>query len=160
MIFVTLGTNDKSFARLLQAVEDCVHKGIIQDKVVVQAGYTKYTSDCMEIFDYIERDHFASLIKEADLVIAHGGAGSLMTALKEHKKVLGAARLERYGEHVNDHQVQLLEAFDEKGYILYVKDLEPLPEYIQKAGSFTPAEFVSNREHMVSLIRDWIETNV
>ena len=56
MIFVTLGTNDKSFVRLLKAVEDCVRSGVIQEKVVVQAGYTQYESDCMEIFDYIEGD--------------------------------------------------------------------------------------------------------
>ena len=58
MIFVTLGTQDKSFKRLLKAVEKEKLNGNIKEKVVVQAGYTKYKSDVMEIFDTISKDEF------------------------------------------------------------------------------------------------------
>ena len=53
MILVTLGTQDKSFKRLLEAIDKQINAGKIKDKVVVQAGLTKYSSDNMEIFDFI-----------------------------------------------------------------------------------------------------------
>ncbi len=160
MILVTLGTNDKVFTRLLDAVEKCIADGVIKDRVVVQAGYTAYTSTDMEIFDYLDTDQFAQLISEADLIITHGGAGSIMTGLREDKKVLGCARLARYGEHVNDHQVQLLEAFDKLGCILYVRDLDQLGEYIKRAETFVPAPYTSNTNNMIRLLNDWIAENV
>ena len=53
MILVTLGTQDKTFVRLLDEIDKLINKGIIKDKVIVQAGFTKYSSDNMEIFDLI-----------------------------------------------------------------------------------------------------------
>ena len=69
MILVTLGTQDKSFKRLLDAIQKQIDLGNIKDRVVVQAGCTKFESKDMEIFDLIDRDKFASLIKECDLLI-------------------------------------------------------------------------------------------
>ena len=53
MILVILGTQDKEFPRLLEAVEHEIDKGVIKDEVIVQAGQTKYNSDCMEMFDLL-----------------------------------------------------------------------------------------------------------
>ena len=89
MIFVTLGTNDKQFIRLLDACEKAIEEKVITDRVVVQAGFTKYESKNMEIFDYMDRDQFSTFMNSADLVITHGGVGTIMTALKERKKILG-----------------------------------------------------------------------
>ena len=81
MIFVTLGTQDKEFTRLLEAIDREIEKGNIKERVVVQAGYTKYESKNMEIFDLISTDEFNKYIKSADLIITHGGAGSILTAI-------------------------------------------------------------------------------
>ena len=91
MIFVTLGTQDKEFTRLLEAIDREIEKGNIKERVVVQAGYTKYESKNMEIFDLIPTDEFNKYIKSADLIITHGGAGSILTAIKNNKKVIAAA---------------------------------------------------------------------
>ena len=88
MILVTLGTQDKSFKRLLDAISKEIDKGTIKDKVVVQAGYTKYKNDKMEIFSSLPSDELEELIKKADLIITHGGVGSILTALKYKKKVI------------------------------------------------------------------------
>ena len=120
MIFVTLGTQDKSFSRLLKAIDKEIEKGNIKDKVVVQAGFTKYKSKNMEIFDLIPADKFDQYIEKSDLVITHGGAGSILTALKKNKKVIAAARLSKYKEHTNDHQIQIVKEFSDEGYILMI----------------------------------------
>ena len=69
MIFVTLGTQDKNFDRLLKAIDKEIEKGTINDKVIVQAGYTKYESKNMEIFDLVGPEEFDKLVDECDLLI-------------------------------------------------------------------------------------------
>lgn len=157
MILITLGTQDKSFERLLKAVDEQIEQGNIQDKVIVQAGYTSYTSKNMEVFDYIDREQFAELLKQANLIITHGGAGTIMTALKAGKKVIGAARLAKYGEHHNDHQTQILESFDEQGCLIYCEDLNELGKAIQKSETFVAQPIQSNTESFIELLENFIE---
>lgn len=159
MIFVTLGTNDKSFERLLKAVEGCIKNGIIDEEVIVQSGFTQFHSDLMKVQSSFPQDEFEQYINDARLIITHGGVGTIMTSLKKKKTIIAAARLAQYHEHVNDHQIQLLEAFDEQGYLIYAKDLEHLDEYLKKAQDFTPAPFESNTNHLVEFIEHWIETH-
>ena len=96
MIFVTLGTQDKGFPRLLEAIDKQIKKGNIKEKVIVQAGLTEYESDNMEIFDLVPQKDFDKYVDEASLIITHGGAGSILTAVKKGKKVIAAARLSKY----------------------------------------------------------------
>ncbi len=159
MIFVTLGTNDKQFVRLLDAVEKAIEDKVINDRVVVQAGFTKYESKNMEIFDSMDRDKFSSFMNEADLIITHGGVGTIMTALQERKKILAAARLAQYHEHVNDHQIQLLTSFDEQGYLVYMRDLTDIAPYIKKVQEFEPKMYKSNQEYFVNEIKNWIDSH-
>ena len=114
MILVTLGTQDKTFPRLLEAIQKQIDKGTIKDKVVVQAGSTKFESKDMEIFDLIDRDQFADLIKKCDLLITHGGVGSIISGLNNDKVVIAAARLKKYHEHINDHQLQIIDNFSKE----------------------------------------------
>ena len=147
MIFVTLGTQDKKFPRLLQSIEDSIKKGIIKDKMIVQSGSTEYKSSVMDIKAFVDRDEFKKYLTEADLIITHGGVGTILESLKNDKKVIGCARLKQYGEHVNNHQVQLLERFDEGGYIIYAKDLENFGEYYKKIKNFKPKKYKFNQEN-------------
>ena len=81
LILVTLGTNDKSFVRLIKKIEDLIIKGKIDQEVIIQSGYTKYQSEYMKIFDLIPIDKFNELIKSCDLLITHGGVGSIISGL-------------------------------------------------------------------------------
>ena len=157
MILVTLGTQDKEFTRLLKAIDKEIKNGVITDKVVVQAGCTKYKSENMEMFDLIPANEFDEFIKKADLIITHGGAGSILTAVKNNKKIIAAARLAKYKEHTNDHQKQIIEEFSKQGYILELKDFNKLGKLIQKSKSFKPKKFTSNTKNMIKLVSDYIE---
>ena len=160
MILVTLGTQDKSFKRLLDAIQNEIDKGNIKDKVIVQAGCTEYKSDDMEIFDLIDRDKFADLIKECDLLITHGGVGSILTGLKNNKKVIAAPRLSEYKEHTNDHQLEIIEKFDNSGLILPLYDFDKLDEVLNEVKKFKPKKYKSNTNNMIKLIEDYIDNNV
>ncbi len=157
MILVTLGTQDKQFTRLLEAVEKQIELGNIKDEVVVQAGFTKFNSKNMEIFDYIPIDKFNELLDKADIIITHGGVGTIITGIKEGKKVIAAARLAKYGEHTNDHQLQILDNFGDEGYILPIYNLENLDKVLEKAKTFEPKKFKSNNLEFINSLREEIE---
>lgn len=157
MILITLGTQDKEFKRILEDVEKEIKKGNIKDKVVVQAGYTKYTSDVMEIIDYIPVDEFNDFINKCDILITHGGVGSIITGLKNKKKVIAVPRLKKYGEHTNDHQLQIVENFANEGYILSYNDGDKLSDVLKKVNSFKPKKYVSNKENMQKVVKDYID---
>lgn len=159
MILVTLGTQDKPFTRLLQAVERAIEAGEIHDRVVAQAGYTKFTSANMEVFDYIDQQQFSQFLRQADLLITHGGVGTIMTGLRAGKKILAAPRLAKYKEHHNDHQTQLLDAFANAGYLIYMHDLQDIGPYLKQAETFIPETYVSNQMNMIQRLEKFIEKN-
>ena len=157
MILVTLGTQDKKFPRLLQALDKAIEKGEIEEKVIVQAGNTKYESENMDIFDLISPDEFNKYIDDCDILITHGGVGSIITAVKKGKKVIAAARLQKYKEHVNDHQKQIIKEFEKEGYLLELKDFNQIGKTLNKAKKFKPKKFKSNTENMINLLDNLIE---
>ena len=156
MILVTLGTQDKEFTRLLDAIQTQIKKSKIKDKVVVQAGCTKYESNDMEIFDLIPTDEFKKLVKECDLLISHGGVGSIIAGLDNNKVVIAAPRLKKYGEHVNDHQLEIINEFVKRKHILALNDFNQLDKILEKAKTFKPKEYKSNTINMIKLIKGFI----
>ena len=159
MIFVTLGTQDKSFKRLLEAIDKQIDLGNIKDKIVVQAGYTKYNSNNMEIFDYISMEKFNDLMKACDILITHGGVGSINEGLKNNKKIIACARLKKFGEHTNDHQKEIIEEFSKEGYIVPLDDFDKLDIVLEKIKTFKPKEYKSNTVNMIKLLNNYIKNN-
>lgn len=158
MILVTLGTQDKSFIRLLEAIQKQIELGNIKERVVVQAGCTKFDSKDMEIFDLIPMDDFDKLIAECDLLITHGGVGSIIAGLNKDKKVIAAARLKKYKEHVNDHQLQIIDSFSKKGYILKLDDFDKLDELLKESIKFKPNKYESNADNFRKKIAELIDS--
>lgn len=157
MIFIILGTQDKKFTRLLCEIDRLIDKKIIQDEVIVQAGFTSdYQSSNMKIFDLINKDDFDKIIKEANLLITHGGVGTILTGLKYGKKIIAIPRLKKYKEHVNDHQIQIVENFNEEGFIVG-SDIDNLEENILKINDFKPKKYQSNKKKMLSLVKELID---
>ena len=159
MILVMLGTQKNSFYRLLDEVQKCINKKIINEKVVVQAGYTKYESKDMEIFDLVSTKKINEYVKEANYIITHGGVGSIVTCLKMGKKVIAVPRYHQYDEHVNDHQLQIIQTFDGQGFIKGLKNVSELETAIKELPEFKPNKFVSQTQKVIGIIEDFIENN-
>ena len=161
MILVLLGTQNNSFHRLLEKIDELIEKGIIDEKVLVQAGYTKYESKNMRIFDLIPQDELERYQNQADLIITHGGVGSIISSIKKGKRVIAVPRLHEYQEHVNDHQKQIVESFDKKGYIIGINGVEELEDAILKMQNFTPVKYEENKGKsnlkMLKIIEEFIE---
>ena len=123
MIFVTVGSRNYPFDRLFKKLDELYEKGIIKDKMFAQIGTSTYKPKHFEYKDFISQEEFEKYIKEADIVVSHGASGSIMKALNAGKKVIAVTRLEKYGEHINDHQIQNNEAFRDNNYVI-MADLE------------------------------------
>ena len=157
MILVLLGTQHNEFTRLLKKGEECIDKKIITEKVIVQAGYTKWKSNKMEIFDVTSNEKLNELIDEANLIITHGGVGSITSSLRDNKKVIAVPRLHEFNEHVNNHQKDIVRMFDQKGYIIGIDDLSQLEEAIKRAKTFVPNEYKNNSKNIIKIIEDFID---
>lgn len=158
MIFVTLGTQDKPFKRLIRSVEKQVELGNIKEEVIVQAGCTNYKTkfENIKIIQYINIEEFNKNLEKANIVITHAGVGTIIQALEKNKKVIVAARKKVYGEHVNNHQEQILENFSKKGYVLPLRSFRKLNEVIDKVSEFKPKEFESNVEKFIENLENEI----
>ena len=159
MILVTLGTQDKDFSRLLKEIDKQIQEKKIKEKVIVQAGYTKYESDNMELFDLISPDELESLVKKCSVLITHGGVGSILLGLKYQKPIIAAARLKKYGEHTNDHQKQIIKRFVQDGYIVELKHFNKIEDAIVQVKNIKPKTYQSNTQNMVRLIENYIDHN-
>lgn len=122
-IFVTVGSRNYQFNRLFVKLDELFEKGILQGELFAQIGTSTYIPRHYEWKDFISQDEFLEKVEWANLVVSHGASGSIMKALNAGKKVLAVTRLEKYNEHINDHQIQNNEAFASNGYVI-MADLE------------------------------------
>lgn len=123
MIFVTVGSRNYPFDRLFKKLDELYEDGTINDRMFAQIGTSAYKPKHYEYKDFISQEEFLEKINQADIVVTHGASGSIMKALNADKKVIAVTRLEKYGEHINDHQIQNNEAFASNNYVL-MADLE------------------------------------
>lgn len=154
MILVTLGTQQQQFIRLLDYIENSK----IKDEIIVQAGHTKYNSKKMKIFDFIDYDKMNEYVDNADLIITHGGTGSITGPLKKGKVVIACARKRKYREHVDDHQEQIVDIFFEEGYILKLDENIKLSDLIKRSKTFKPRKFVSNNSIFIKKLENEINS--
>ncbi len=159
MIFVTVGTQDVPFDRLLKAVEKQIKNGNIKEEVIVQCGKTKFKSKNMKFINFLELEEFNKLIKKANLIICHGGVGSILDGLKNNKVVIACPRLAKYKEHNNDHQLEIINKFSNDGYIIPLKDPNKLDIALEQALIFRPKKYKSNTNNMIKIIEDFIDNN-
>lgn len=159
MIFVTLGTQDKPFDRVVKKIDELVEKKIIKEEVIIQCGASNVKTKNVKLVDFIPYEDFNSYIENSSYIIAHAGVGSVLDGLKARKKVIVVPRLAKYNEQKNDHQLQITEEFGKRGLIIPCKDENDLEKAISKLKDFTPKTFESNTNNFVNLIEDFIDNN-
>jgi len=159
VILVLLGTFVTDFKRPLVEIERLCEAGIISEEVIVQSGYT-VMDNCRHIKmrPFIKPDDLTELHHQARIVITHAGAASIISAVKLKKKVIAIARLSKYHEHVDDHQLEILEELSRLNYILPWHDHVPLETILSKVEDFSPKEFVSDKSRMINYLIEYIDS--
>jgi UDP-N-acetylglucosamine transferase subunit ALG13 len=133
LIFVTVGNATQGFDRILEAVEKVREEGGFKEDVVVQYGHSNFIPRGCRSRSFFTREEFLKLIMDASLVITHGGAGTIGLCLKAGKKPLVVPRVKVFGEHVNDHQIELARELESQGRIYAVYDVCLLSNAVQTA---------------------------
>lgn len=128
LIFVTVGSRNYQFNRLFIKLDELFDKGVIKDELFAQIGTSTYIPRNYKYKDFISQEEFTTYINKANLVISHGASGSIMKALNAGKKVIAVTRLQKYGEHINDHQIQNNEAFALNNYVIPVYEMDELED--------------------------------
>lgn len=157
MIFVTVGSQKFQFDRLLKEVDKLIEDKIINEDVIAQIGYSTYIPKNYKYFKFIDQDEFKKYISKCDMVITHAGTGAIVGALKQGKKVVAVPRLAKYGEHVDDHQIQLLDEFKELNFIEPAYDVKDLEKAIEKCRKSEYNTYVSNTKNVIEDIEKFIE---
>jgi UDP-N-acetylglucosamine transferase subunit ALG13 len=123
MIFVTVGTNETPFDRLLLALERLP----AGERLVVQAGASQVRPRGAECVEELPFEALAEYVRRARVVVTHAGVGSILVALTNGKRPVIVPRLEKLGEAVDDHQVVFARRFAEAGLATLVEDVDELP---------------------------------
>lgn len=160
MVFVTVGSQKFQFNRLLRAVDDLVASGGIKERVVCQSGYSDYTPRNFECTPFLDRDGFSDALQDSSVVITHAGTGVIVGSLKRGKRVIAMPRLKKYGEHVDDHQIQLLEPFQQANYIEVAVDESDLSRAFDVCSHKQYAPFVSNNSAFVCDLEKYLFSEV
>jgi len=126
MIYVTVGT--EGFDQLTKKMDELVGEGNIEEKVVIQTGCGKYAPKNCEHYEIIPSKKHHEFYKKADLIITHGGAGTIYEVLEIGKKMIGIEN----PDVADSHQSDLLGEFSEKGFLVWCKSLDDLGETIRK----------------------------
>ncbi|BAK27813.1 multidrug MFS transporter [Streptococcus gallolyticus subsp. gallolyticus] len=120
MIFVTVGTHEQPFNRLIQEVDHLVETGVIKEEVFIQTGYSTYEPKFCQWSRLISFDQMSEFMQKADIIITHGGPATFMSAIANGKKPIVVPRQEKFGEHVNDHQIDFCEKVNSRFNNIYL----------------------------------------
>lgn len=155
MIFITLGSQKFQFNRLLKSVDELIEGGL-DEEVFAQIGYSNYKPKNYKYKEFLDREEFSEVINCSDIVIAHGGTGAIIGAVKKRKKVIAVPRLAKYGEHVDDHQLQLVSQFRELDLIYSCEDGD-LKSAIETVKKTKYKEYESNTQTIMNSLEEFIK---
>ncbi|WP_367378406.1 glycosyltransferase [Enterococcus gilvus] len=149
MIFVTVGTHEQQFNRLIRSIDELS----LNEKVVIQTGYSNYIPQNVEWKKFYDYDEMNELISKSDICITHGGPATFMNVLEKGKIPIVVPRQKKYGEHVNNHQLSFAKRIVLQGYkLLVVEDTKKLKYYIETARADDAKPTFSNNEKFNELL--------
>ncbi len=135
MIFATVGTHYQSFERFVRAVDALA--GSTGEEVIIQRGATPLEPAHAQAFTYASASEIEALMRSARVVLTHAGAGSLMMARAVARAIVVVPRVKRFGEMVDDHQLELADALERLGWVAVVRNVGDLPAAIERAPILT-----------------------
>ena len=156
MIFVVLGTWEMPFTRPLLEIDAAIRRGLILEPVIVQSGKTDFESQHMERVPFFGKEELEQMYERATLVICQAGVGSIMLGLRKQKKVISIARLAEFDEHIDDHQLEILNVFAQTGAVLPWAGRGDLGEVLGRVDSFTSAGYPFAEERISGEILSYL----
>lgn len=137
-------------------MDGLVQKNKIKNNIIIQIGYTKYIPKNCKYFRFVNQQKFERLCKRSDIIITHGGAGSIMTALKHNKPTIVVPRLKEFGEHEDNHQLQITRELEKQKKIIAIYNIDKLKDATIKARKWRPEKFIK-RNRILNLVDNFLQ---
>ncbi len=131
MIFVTVGTHEQPFDRLIKEIDRLKGTGKIDDHIFIQTGYSTYNPHFCKYKRFIAFEEMVEMIGKARIIITHGGPGSIMPCIYKGKIPIVVPRQKKFKEVVDNHQLSFCRKIEEKGKIIVVYEIEELEQKIR-----------------------------
>lgn len=148
MIFVTVGTHEQPFNRLIECVDNLKRDGIIDDEIIIQTGFSTYEPKYCKGSKLLPFKEMLQNVVDARIVITHGGPASFIMPLQIGKIPIVVPRQSEFNEHVNNHQVEFAKVIAERmGTIIPIYDVKNLKHILldyNKIVAAMPSEMRSN----------------
>ena len=159
MIFLTVGTYPLQFDRLVEGADIAVRDGLIEEEIFAQIGACNYRPKHIEYAEMLVKSEFDDYFKKADSIVGHAGMGTISMALEESKPILVMARMSKYKEHVNDHQVSTADMFEKLGHVLVAHTANELPQKVNELKTFIPAQRDATPQAVADRIAEFLKKN-
>lgn len=131
MIFVTVGTHEQQFNRLIKCIDDMKFSGLIQEEIIMQTGFSTYKPKYCKWSKFFSYADMVKNVQEARIVITHGGPSSFIAPLQIGKIPIVVPRKKMFEEHINDHQLDFAKVVAERqGNIIVVEEISELEKKI------------------------------
>ena len=158
MIFVTVGTHEQQFDRLIKEVDRLKKENLIQDEVFIQTGYSNYVPKYCKWEKIISFEKMNQLIEESDIIITHGGPATFMGVIAKGKSPIVVPRQKKFGEHVNDHQIEFAEKVINIYNLTVITNISDLMACISKINEQQSTDLKTNNnlfmENFIDMIDD------
>ncbi len=155
MIFVTVGVS-RPFDRLIKKMDAIAAD--LSEPVIMQTGYQGYQPRNAEYMETLSPERYIDYLQQANLVVSHAGTGTTMDLILNKKRCILVPRRQKYGEHINDHQLQHVEGWGAKlniKFILDVNELDNLIHHREHIPVPSPGEYT--RDTLVKAIHSMIQ---
>ncbi len=153
LLFATVGAT-LPFDRLVNTVAALKAQGAIPERVIVQTGVGGHSPNDLEASETLPFDRVQEILRDAKIVVCHGGTGSLITALRQGCQVIAMPRLSKLGEHYDDHQAEITEAFERRGLVLVANTPEELAAALERARTREPVLATTDPQALIAYLED------
>lgn len=161
MIFITVGSQKFQFDRLLKEIDRLIdEKQIKSEEVFAQIGYSTYEPRFYPYKKFLNKEEFLNLIDKSEIIITHGGTGSIINGVKKEKKVIGVPRMVEHGEHVDNHQFEIIEQFKNSNLIYGVFDVSEIKAALESIGDMEFRKYESNTNNIIGILEDFLIKNI
>lgn len=158
MIFVILGgVVEYDFSRILKILDELVFElDLKKTDVIAQIGHSKYEPTNYDWFRFVDGDEFNNYIESADVIITHGGVGSILKSMNCHKKIIVFPRLYKFKEHLDNHQTEISRKLFDEGYVLYAENKEELRKSLNNIKAFVPKIWTGDNRLMKEIVYNYL----
>lgn len=151
MIFVTVGTHTQPFTRLIKKMDELAKE--INELVIMQIGHSSYIPKNATYFRFTDEQTYEGLLKDARLVVGHAGLGTILRVLELRKPIIVIPRLRKFGEHMDDHQVEIATILADRGYLAVIYDVRDLEQAINKIRYPIINTCIIRRQELINVLK-------